>query len=75
MKAVPVNDAEWNESQWSAIRTVDLSLSGVEGAETDTHDCDVEYFNMQGMRVDKSRLAPGIYIRRQGSATEKVYIN
>ena len=75
VKAVPVNDAEWNESQWSAIRTVDLSLSGVEGAETDTHDCDVEYFNMQGMRVDKSRLAPGIYIRRQGSATEKVYIN
>ncbi len=32
----------------------------------------VEWYNLQGMRVDGDNLGSGIYIRRQGSKTEKV---
>ncbi len=35
-------------------------------------DASVEYFNLQGMRTDNP--TGGIYIRRQGGKTEKVYI-
>lgn len=74
VKAVPVNDAEWNESQWSETRTADLSQSGIATPAANVRTGDVEYYNMQGLRVDKPHLAPGIYIRRQGSASDKVVI-
>ncbi len=35
-------------------------------------DGNAEYFNLQGVRVDNP--IPGLYIRRQGGKTEKVYI-
>lgn len=35
----------------------------------------VEYFNMQGMRVDADNLNSGLYIRRQGNKAVKVLIN
>ncbi len=74
VKAVPVNDAEWNESQWSATRTIDLSQSGITAPVTNVQTDDAEYFNMQGLRVDNPHLAPGIYIRRQGSVTDKIVL-
>lgn len=36
-------------------------------------DAPVEYFNLQGMRV-QGKLVPGIYIRRQGSEVTKVLV-
>ena len=34
----------------------------------------VEYYNLQGMRVNRDNLAPGIYIRHQGGKSVKVYV-
>lgn len=34
----------------------------------------IEYYNINGVRVNNDNLAPGIYIRRQGSKTTKVAI-
>ena len=48
-------------------------VSGVEGVTVDGGAA-VEYFNLQGVRVDGA-LTPGIYIRRQGQAVSKVRIN
>lgn len=64
---------------------IDVSFSGsgpgfeiadasIEDIFTDANDAPVEYFNIQGMRVDASSLTPGIYIVRKGSETKKVYI-
>ncbi|MDE5797231.1 MAG: hypothetical protein K2H75_08965 [Muribaculaceae bacterium] len=35
---------------------------------------DVEYFTLQGIRVDKNNLEPGVYIRRQGNEARKVVV-
>ena len=48
-------------------------VSGVEGLVIEAEDAPVEYFNLQGQRVNGD-LAPGIYIRRQGSTVTKVRI-
>lgn len=46
--------------------------TGVEGVGVD--DAPVEFYNLQGVRMTSETLAPGIYIRRQGNETSKVYI-
>lgn len=46
--------------------------TGVEGVGVD--DAPVEFYNLQGVRMTSDTLAPGIYIRRQGNETSKVYI-
>ena len=48
-------------------------VSGVEGIEADSIDAPVEYYNLQGQRVN-GELTPGCYIRRQGSSVTKVMI-
>ncbi len=39
------------------------------------NDAPVEYFNLQGIKVDEHSAVPGVYIRRQGSTTTKVILN
>ena len=34
----------------------------------------VEFFNLQGIRVNADTLTPGIYIRRQGASASKVLV-
>lgn len=46
--------------------------TGVEGVGVD--DAPVEYYNLQGVRMTSDALAPGIYIRRQGTKVEKVVV-
>lgn len=48
--------------------------AGIEGIEADTDNANapVEYFNLQGQRVEPA--APGLYIRRQGTKTSKVIL-
>lgn len=48
---------------------------GIEGITADENDGPVEYFNLQGVRVNAENLTPGFYIVRQGSKVSKVYIN
>ncbi|MDE6300221.1 MAG: chitobiase/beta-hexosaminidase C-terminal domain-containing protein [Muribaculaceae bacterium] len=58
-----------------AIKTLKVtyrSTSGVSDALVDA-DSDVEYYNLQGVRV-QGQPAPGIYIRRQGATVSKVVI-
>ena len=51
------------------------SLSaGVADITVDNTDAPVEYYNLQGVRVATDNLTPGIYIRRQGTATTKVIL-
>lgn len=46
--------------------------AGVEGIEIDNNDAPVEYFNLQGIKVENP--AAGLYIKRQGDKVEKVVI-
>jgi hypothetical protein len=49
-----------------------IAKTGVEDIATDTTDAAVEYFNLQGVRVNYSNATPGVYIRRQGNTATKV---
>lgn len=61
-------------SPWMYFRNIqEIDFAGIDGVESD--DCDdapVEYYNLQGMKVENP--TSGIYIRRQGSKTSKVFI-
>ncbi|MCM1033021.1 MAG: hypothetical protein NC405_04615 [Odoribacter sp.] len=48
-------------------------VSSVEAIEATAAEATIEYYNLQGMRVD-SALTPGLYIRRQGTTTTKVLV-
>ncbi|MDE6283720.1 MAG: hypothetical protein K2L97_07000 [Muribaculaceae bacterium] len=47
-------------------------ISGITDVAADDVNAPVEYFNMQGMRVNADQ--PGLYIRRQGNQVSKVVI-
>ena len=51
------------------------SFSEIQGIATDANAAPVEWYNIQGVRVAEKNLAPGIYIRRQGSNAVKLVIN
>ena len=48
------------------------NTSGVEDLEV-VEDAEVEFFNLQGVRVE-GELTPGLYIRRQGNQATKVVV-
>ena len=48
--------------------------TGISTVSADDVDAPVEYFNLQGIRVNGDNLTPGIYIRRQGKTTEKIIV-
>ncbi len=50
-------------------------VSGVEDLfATPAEELPVEWYNLQGVRIDGENLVPGIYIRRQGSTVGKVLV-
>lgn len=65
-------NGDGQKSPVSKAVEVDLSLSGIGSIVTDNENAPVEYYNLQGMKVDNP--GNGIFIRRQGSKVEKVII-
>jgi hypothetical protein len=52
--------------------SVDGPISGIEGVAADSQNAPVEYYTLQGVRVNNP--GTGLYIRRQGTKIEKVAI-
>ncbi len=50
----------------------EAKVSGVESVSFDNDDAPVEYFNLQGIKVENP--SNGVYLRRQGNKTEKIRI-
>lgn len=48
--------------------------AGIGGIDTDNSNAPVEWYNLNGVRVNGENLAPGIYIRRQGTEVSKIYV-
>ena len=65
------------EPTFHALTTLGDTTTGVEdildNGEID-NDAPVYYYNMNGVLMDGNNLAPGLYIRRQGTTSEKVVI-
>ncbi len=59
---------------WSDMSvTLSEPTSGIDATEAVDADAPVEYYNLQGLRVEQP-LAPGLYIRRQGNTVTKVLV-
>lgn len=53
----------------------DATTSAIDSIIVDgDEDAPVEYFNIQGVRVNADRLVPGLYIVRQGSKASKIIV-
>lgn len=48
--------------------------SGITDVTVDSENAPVEYFNLQGVKMEGDNLAPGLYIRRQGAKAQKVLV-
>ncbi len=48
-------------------------VSGIEDLETGSDEVP-EYYRLDGVRIDREDLSPGLYIRRSASKTEKIII-
>lgn len=48
--------------------------TGVTDIEADAPTAPVEYYNLQGQRLDGTPTIPGVYVRKQGSRAAKVVI-
>lgn len=49
--------------------------AAIDNIAAEENNAPVEYFNLQGVRVNADNLTPGLYISRQGNETKKVLIN
>ncbi|MCM1021229.1 MAG: hypothetical protein NC343_03230 [Muribaculum sp.] len=46
--------------------------SGIDAIVNDNANAPVEWYNLQGMRINPETATPGLYLRRQGNKTDKV---
>lgn len=50
------------------------ATTGITDITVDNSNAPVEFYNLQGIRVNGDNLTPGIYVRRQGSAVSKILV-
>ena len=48
--------------------------SGISDINADIMNAPIEYYNLNGIRMNGDNLVPGIYIKRQGGNTEKILV-
>ncbi len=66
----------YKESNGIAVYTLaeEGFFAGIEGVEIENTNAPVEYFNLNGVRVNENSLVPGLYITRQGTKASKVIV-
>ena len=66
-----VIDVLWGDTPINVTFTSETSAISSINAD---NDAPVEYFNLQGIRVNADSMAPGIYVKRQGNSVSKVLV-
>ncbi len=62
-------------SRFATMTVVYAKSAAIGDIESDIDaDAPVEYYNLQGIRVNGDNLTPGIYIMRQGKKTSKILV-
>lgn len=74
LKAVPNEGSEFSESKWSPYYLLDLAMTPVVSIETIGSPEDVEYFTLQGLKLNSTPMEKGIYIRCTNGKTQKIII-
>lgn len=66
--------AVYDLGESAASNIVGFNLSGIELPTIDSSNIPVEYYDLSGKRIISPNLAPGFYIRRQGTMTSKILV-
>lgn len=66
--------AKYQAKPWFKFLRVVTPTTGIDDISADNNGARVEYYNLNGSRVADDTLVPGIYIKRQGSDTTKVFV-
>ena len=56
-----------------AYEICDTSMSEIDDITTD-NNAPIEFYNLQGVKVNANHLSSGIYIKKQGNKTTKILI-
>lgn len=70
----------WVDDEGNVIMPIEVTfngdrdLAGIEDVTVDNDNAPVFFYNIQGMPVKSSNLTPGLYIRRQGTDVQKIYV-
>lgn len=72
-------DVDWVEMNMPIFVTFNgkgdpIKTSAIGGIEVDDENAQVEYYNIQGVKVNGDNLAPGFYIVRQGKKVSKIFV-
>lgn len=59
--------------QWKTINGNNVA-TGIDGIDDDDN-VEVEYYNLQGIKVSRTNMTPGVYIRKKGNTTDKILVN
>lgn len=74
----PENDPEGTNASMpiEVVFNGSKNTSAIGGIESDVIDenAPVEYYNIQGVKVNRDNLAPGFYIVRQGKKVSKIFV-
>lgn len=71
--ANPVHGHVYKGTGNKGVQDDGLYQSAIESIEVSADESPVEYYNLQGVRVDNP--TPGIYIQRQGNKVRKIRVN
>ncbi|MDE7407915.1 MAG: hypothetical protein K2M76_05790, partial [Muribaculaceae bacterium] len=77
LNTVLIKENDTAETQYSEhiyVVYADKIQSGIDAVEVENSNAPVEYFNLQGMRVNGDNLSTGIYVKRQGAKATKIYV-
>ena len=71
--ALPRTEAFTTKAPAQQAFVIETSAIDAISADNDAN-APVEYFNLQGIKVDGNNLTPGIYVKVQGNTATKVYV-
>lgn len=73
-------DVDWLDENGNSQLNIPVTFNGtrstsaIGGIEVDDENAPVEYYNIQGVKVNGDNLAPGFYIVRQGKKVSKIFV-
>lgn len=72
----PENDPEGTNASMpiEVVFNGSKNTSAIGGIEVDDENAPVEYYKIQGVKVNGDNLAPGFYIVRQGKKVSKIFV-
>ncbi len=62
------------QSETNHIAVTKTATTAIDAIGADAVECEVEFFDIRGVKVNIDNAAPGLYIRRQGTTATKVVV-